>query len=169
MQLDTIRTKRLLLIVMMCSSVFIADRATKELSRHFMMGKPASQAVAIMPGLLYISHSENDAGFMGFMTGLPAKAKPLFFSLSTLAFSALLVYLIIRFNANQSSSISTALSLILAGIISNGFDRIAYGAVIDCAVVARPFAFGFNIADIAIFAGWVMFVFYLFKARCDTR
>jgi len=81
----------------------------------------------------------------------------LFLSLISILSSIVLIYII--FTKNQLTTLSLyGLSLILAGSIGNGIDRIIYGFVIDFInlnFISFPV---FNIADISINLGFVLLI-----------
>lgn len=77
----------------------------------------------------------------------------------------LILLLVMNFVRTQIEKIDTkmavALSLILAGGISNLLDRIIHGGVIDF-IKFKGFAI-FNIADCYIVLGWILMVIFIWK------
>lgn len=79
--------------------------------------------------------------------------------------TSLILLIIINFIRNQKNRIdkktAIAISLILAGGISNLIDRIIRGGILDF-IKIKNFAI-FNIADIYIFVGWILLIVFLIK------
>ena len=88
----------------------------------------------------------------------------LFLSLISIVFSILLIYLMLRKN-NLKSIELYSYSLILGGTVGNGIDRLLKGYVIDFInlnVINFPV---FNIADISINIGFILFFYSIFKNK----
>lgn len=79
--------------------------------------------------------------------------------------TSLILLIVINFIRNQKDRIdentAVAISMILAGGISNLIDRIIRGGVIDF-IKIKNFAI-FNIADCYIVIGWVLLIIFLIK------
>ena len=88
----------------------------------------------------------------------------IFLSLISIFSSLILIYFIF-FKERLSSSDRYGLSLILAGSLGNGIDRIIKGYVIDF-INLKLFNFPvFNFADIAINIGCIILIFNYFKFK----
>ena len=88
----------------------------------------------------------------------------LFLSLISILSSIVLIYII--FTNNQLTALSLyGLSLILAGSIGNGIDRIIYGFVIDFINLTFINFPVFNIADISINIGFFLILYFLVKYK----
>jgi len=88
--------------------------------------------------------------------------RSIFFSLISILFSILLIYLIFRKNSLNSIDLYSY-SFILGGTIGNGIDRIYKGFVVDFInlnVINFPV---FNIADISINIGFIFLIYNIFK------
>lgn len=75
----------------------------------------------------------------------------------------LFIFIIVRFLISQKNNIDSKteiiIYMILAGGISNLIDRIIRGAVVDF-INVKNFSV-FNIADIYIVVGWILFIIFL--------
>ncbi len=86
----------------------------------------------------------------------------IFLSLTSIFFSILLIYLILRKNTFKFINLF-AYSFILGGTIGNGIDRIYKGFVVDFIninIINFPV---FNIADISINIGLIFLIYYIYK------
>ena len=137
--------------------VVIGDRITKELARRLLEGAPPWRAVEVFPEHVFLHWTTNDAGFLGLLRALPAGTKAVFFIAATVGFVAWLGWLLYRAGPEHAHELAP-ISLLLAGFVGNGLDRVLHGAVIDFLVVqTEALSFGLNVADLAIFIGllWV--------------
>jgi len=77
----------------------------------------------------------------------------------------LFIFLLIKSWSNNNFLLNTGLFLIITGGLSNLFDRIFFGYVIDwIRVFFLPLSI-FNIADLMIFGGLLCLIFHLLKSR----
>ncbi len=77
----------------------------------------------------------------------------------------LFIFLLIKSWSNNNFLLNTGFFLIITGGLSNLFDRIFFGYVIDwIRVFFLPFSI-FNIADLMIFSGLLCLIFHLLKSR----
>jgi len=86
----------------------------------------------------------------------------IFLSLTSIIFSIILIYLILRKNTLSLFNLY-AYSFILGGTIGNGIDRIYKGFVVDFInlnIINFPV---FNIADLSINIGFIFLLFNIFK------
>ena len=86
----------------------------------------------------------------------------IFLSLISIFFSILLIYIIFRKNTLNSFDLYSY-SFILGGTMGNGIDRIYKGFVVDFInlnIINFPV---FNIADISINIGFIIFLYNIFK------
>ena len=78
---------------------------------------------------------------------------------------AIVVNFVRRQIAKMDAKSAVAISMILAGGISNLLDRIIQGGVIDF-IRVKGFAI-FNIADCYIVLGWILMVIFVFKINME--
>ena len=112
--------------------------------------------VEVINGVLNFSYIKNSGGAFGI--GSDAS--------TFLLINVIIIILLIRFLVVKKDDIeiksSTALSLILAGGISNLIDRIFRGGVVDFIDISPLINFPkFNLADICIVGGWILFAFFV--------
>jgi len=88
----------------------------------------------------------------------------IFLSLTSLIFSILLIYLILRKNSLRLIDYYSY-SFILGGTIGNGIDRIFKGYVIDFINLNFITFPVFNIADISINVGFIILLYSIFKKK----
>ncbi len=129
-----------------------ADQATKIWAHsHFQ----DEQTLTLIPNLLEFRYAENRAIAFSMFHQLPDKVRtPLIFSLSGVAFAALLS--VIWKMRNQSLGRLAPLALILAGAVGNLTDRLTHGYVVDFVHVHWRDAWSFpifNLADSMITVG----------------
>jgi signal peptidase II len=152
---QALRSKKWRLVLAVCVSLFAADRLTKEVTRYYL--EDAGYGVRVLRGFLYVRWDTNDAGFLDALEQIPPHVSVWVFVIASAAFAAFLVHLL-RVRTNDAEI--QAISLTLGGVLGNGFDRVVYGHVIDCALLVSPWRTSFNIADIAIFVGitWLILI-----------
>jgi signal peptidase II len=126
------------------------DRATKRLALEHLADRPGHRFLADTVRLQFV---ENRGGFLGLGADLPERARTGLFVLGT---GVLLLGVLagsVRYRARGSALAGVA--LLWAGGISNLFDRVARGSVVDFMNVGiGPVRTGiFNVADMAIMAG----------------
>lgn len=128
------------------------DQATKGLAKSLLKPRPP---VSFFGGVVRLLYTENAGAFLSLGAGLSETAR---FGLFTLVVGGCLAGLFLYLCLNRSAARieATALSLILAGGISNLIDRMLnHHRVIDFMVIGiGPLRTGiFNAADVAITAG----------------
>lgn len=111
--------------------------------------------VEIINGVLNFTYVKNAGGAFGI--GSDASM--------FLLINIIVIFLLVRFLVVNKEKIeikaSVALSLILAGGISNLIDRIFRGGVVDFIDISPLVNFPkFNFADICIVGGWILFAFF---------
>jgi signal peptidase II len=146
---------RSLALLLLVASTIGCDRATKRLATAELRGRPAR---SYLGGTLRLDYVENPGAFLGLGSTLPAWLRWWVLTAGTaVAFAALLW-------TQRKGGFGVAgrlgLSLVLAGGISNFWDRARDGTVVDFLNVGfGPVRTGiFNVADVAITAGVLLVV-----------
>lgn len=112
----------------------------------------------LIPGFFSLNYVRNKGAGLGILSD----ARWIFMIVTAVVIVAVTVLLIL--NYFKSRLADTALIFILAGGIGNMIDRIMYGEVVDfLQFQIKLFDFIFNVADVFVTFGTVLFViFYLF-------
>lgn len=111
--------------------------------------------VEVIKGILNFTYIKNSGGAFGI--GSDASM--------FLLINIIVIFLLVRFLVVNKEKVeikaSVALSLILAGGISNLIDRVFRGGVVDFIDISPLVNFPkFNFADICIVGGWILFAFF---------
>lgn len=142
------KNKIIQLMVIIASILILIDQITKIIIT-------AKYEMPIGTGIIGITLVENTGMAFGFNSG----------NTKNIILTMLILGIIINFIRNQKDRIDTktavAISLILAGGISNLIDRIVRGGIVDF-IDVKNFAI-FNVADCYIFVGWILLVVFLIK------
>jgi signal peptidase II len=137
------------------------DRATKRLALEHLADHPGHRFLADTVRLQFI---ENRGGFLGLGSNLPERTRTGLFVLGT---GLLLVGVLVwGIRSHARGPAFAGLALLWAGGVSNLFDRVARGSVVDFLNVGiGPLRTGiFNVADMAIMAGCALLL-----VRSGTR
>jgi signal peptidase II len=138
------------------------DQSTKYTAKHFLEGK---QSLSYLGDTFRLTYTENIGAFLGFGAGVPQKLRfSIFISLSLMLFGFL--FFIVCSKKLTSLTVFSG-TLIIGGGFSNLIDRIFNkGSVIDFINIGLgPIRTGiFNLADLAILGGAIMFAAYFVKA-----
>ncbi len=151
--------KRRVSIAAVVIVVIVFDQFTKALVTA--MVEPRA-AVEVIPGLLSIVYVTNPGAAFGILKG----GGPLLLILITLAALIFIAYLLI---STKDMLVTLSLSLIAGGAIGNLIDRILLSEVVDF----LDFHIGlyhwpvFNVGDIAISAGVVIYLLATYRGRED--
>ena len=131
-------------------ATFGCDRVTKHVASTTLAGAPVRSFLADTVRLGYV---ENAGGFLGLGADLPETMRTAVFTVGTALL--LLVLIASAFRLRWTGWPAFALTLLVAGGVSNLFDRAVHGRVIDFINVGvGPVRTGiFNVADMAIMLG----------------
>lgn len=150
-------TSRIALILIILVGCLVGDQLTKYVARALLQGRGT---IYLLGGILQIGYTENLGAFLGLGAGLPpALRTAIFVALVALFLVAMFVVLVRGQDMGRPTLVAG--TLIMSGGISNLIDRILnQGAVIDFLNlgIGRLRTGVFNIADLAIVAGFVVLV-----------
>lgn len=137
------------------AAVLLLDQLSKLLVSHTIA---PGERVDLLPGLLHLVHTRNH----GVAFGLAAGSQTLVTLLVGLALAGLLAYFIAHARSRRLLWLPTG--LILGGALGNLLDRLRAGSVTD--FVQLPLGWPpFNLADLAIVLGVVLFLLVLQSPR----
>lgn len=109
----------------------------------------------LIPGVLHITYIKNFGAVFGIMSGFGALRWILLILL--LAFTALMVFAFIK-GYFRTGFVKVSGALLLAGLLGNGIDRAIYGYVPDIFEFEFMNFAIFNLADVLVFVGGILFV-----------
>jgi len=135
------------------AGIVAADQITKAMVRAHI---PVFDTVAVVPGVLHLTHVRNSGAAFGVLNGVDFPYKSAVLALvATAAFVGIAVYAA-RTSTHERLA-RFGLALILAGAVGNLIDRLALGSVVDFVdVIFGTWHFwAFNVADSAITLGVV--------------
>jgi len=138
------------------------DQLSKVYARQQLSGAPP---ISLLFDTIRIQYMENHGATLGIGSNLPENVRfVIFVVLIGLVLGAAFVYLLLASDLNTRAMIG--LSLVIAGGFGNLLDRVLnQGAVIDFLNVGiGSLRTGvFNLADVFVYAGIALFVFYSLK------
>jgi signal peptidase II len=159
--MDTIRrnTFRRILWAAIAVVVFAGDRVTKAVVEDSI---PEHATIQILPHFLNLIHTKNAGAAFGLFSESPAPWKNLLLIVVSSLLLAMVIAVMWR-NQQLGWAAGVGLALILGGALSNLFDRIRLGRVVDFVdVYFRNYHWPtFNLADGAIVVGAGLLVFQL--------
>jgi signal peptidase II len=131
--------------------VFVADQVTKAL---VVRSIPEHTTVSLLPHFFNLIHTNNAGAAFGLFSDSPAPWKTVLLIVTSGALLAVVIAIIWR-NQHLRWGTGMGLALILGGALSNLFDRIRFGRVVDFLdVYYRSYHWPtFNLADSAIVVG----------------
>lgn len=144
----------ILLVVGICAG---CDQVTKNIARNNLMGV---QPGPLIGNIVHLHYTENSGAALGIGATLPEHSRFFLFVIVT-GFTLTVILLFTMINNTLTPLKIVALSFVLGGGLSNLLDRIfKEGVVVDFMIITiGDFRTGiFNIADVAIITGAVLFV-----------
>jgi signal peptidase II len=151
MGLNSVNTFRRVLLVAIASLVFLGDQVTKAIVEARI---PDQDTICVVPHFFNLIHTRNAGAAFGLFSDSPAPWKT--FVLIVVSSLLLVVVLAMMWRGRQLRwGTGVAMALILGGALSNLFDRIRQGRVVDFLdVYWRAYHWPtFNLADSAIVVG----------------
>ena len=157
--------KSLALLLLVVTTIG-CDRVTKHLAAENLAGAPPQSFLA---DTIRLTYAENTGGFLSLGAGMPPALRTAVFTIATGAF--LLVLAVMAWRQRGSKWYAAAFSLFIAGGVSNWFDRVTNGWVVDFLNVGIGWLRTgvFNVADVAIMLGVALFVFAELRARSGLQ
>ena len=139
--------------------VFVADQVTKAVVNASI---PEHTTVPLLPHFFNLIHTNNAGAAFGLFSDSPALWKTVLLIVISSALLAMVIAVMWR-NQRLRWETGVGLALILGGALSNLFDRIRFGRVVDFLdVYYRSYHWPtFNLADSAIVVGAGFLVFQL--------
>ena len=151
-------TKRLLLVLAILFSCIGCDQATKSVAKAYLS---ETHAVVLLGDTVRLQVAKNYGAFLSLGSSFGEQSRGMLLSVVVgLVLAALLAYLFI--SKPQNPVVGVSIALIVGGGVSNLIDRLRYGGyVVDFLNVGiGPVRTGiFNVADMAIMAGVVLWAF----------
>ena len=158
--------RRYLLLICITGLLVSIDQLTKlYVHTQFQL----HESLPIIPGFFHLTYVRNFGAAFGFLAQTPEFFREAFF-LMIPPIACLLILLILKGVKNEDTKQIAALSFIFAGALGNYLDRLQFRYVIDFA----DFHYGplswpaFNIADMAIVAGVLFLVYYMYNETKTT-
>lgn len=139
---------------------FLVDQASKYLVVH-SMGLSSRLAIDVFPPFLNFRYGENRGINFGLLDGGSDMARWLLIALALVICGFVLWW--VRQSVPSRLGYAGA-GLLIGGALANVLDRLIYGYVLDflnmsCCGINNPFVF--NLADVFIFAGAFLMVFFV--------
>lgn len=142
------KNKIIRIMIIITISLILVDQMSKMLIIKYYQDP-------IQRGIVGIVLIQNTAMAFGFSSG----------NAKNIVLTSIVLLIVINFIRNQKDRIDTktaiALSLVLAGGISNLMDRVLRGGIVDF-IKIKNFAI-FNIADCYVVLGWILLIVFLIK------
>lgn len=153
--------KRIMILLVLLFVCVGCDQSTKYTAKHYLQGRAT---LSYLGDVFRLSYTENSGAFLSMGADLPDNIRRAVFVVLTSVFLFGFLIFVIRNHALNAPQTS-ACALIIGGGLGNLIDRVVnQGAVIDFMNIGiGPIRTGiFNVADVAITAGALMFmVFYM--------
>jgi len=145
--------------VVIAAGIFVADQVTKALVEALI---PEHATVPVIPHFLNLDHTTNPGAVFGLFSDSPSPLKTVLLIVVSSLLLALVIGLMWR-SQHLGRVGGVGLALILGGALSNLFDRIRVGRVVDFLdVYYRGYHwYTFNLADASIVVGAGFLVFEL--------
>jgi signal peptidase II len=139
-----------LVLLALVTTTIGCDQVSKHLATAHLMGGPTR---SYFGDSLRLQYAQNTGGFLSLGAKLPPGVRTALFSVGTALLLGACVVVILRIR--RPTPLTLGLTLVVAGGVSNLWDRLTHGAVTDFLNLGLgPLRTGiFNIADMAIMTG----------------
>jgi signal peptidase II len=161
-----LRKKHLTLAAILVVALIVIDQLVKVWARASLAGHPGH---TFLGGIVEVVYAENRGAFLSLGATLSDSSRTLLFIFGA---SAMLIFCCYWLWKTAEQKLSTmAFALVIAGGVGNLIDRVFRGSVTDYVHVG----FGslrtgvFNVADVAISAGFLCLLFLQYKAEPETE
>lgn len=155
-------TRRILIALSIVATVLGLDRVTKVVAQNTLMMSPP---LSYWGDIVRFEYAENTGAFLSLGAGLPDTVR---FSLLGVGVAVVLLLILLYIFRTRTLGLGelVGLSLIAGGGIGNLIDRLSSGYVVDFVSMGLGGVRTgiFNIADVAISAGVILFVFARLRA-----
>ena len=150
-----VRRLQLLMLIGAIVATIGCDQVTKRMASSSLAGTSGRSYLGDTVRMTYV---ENPGGFLGLGDNLPPLARTIVFTGGTGLM--LLGMAIVAIRERLRGAALLGMTLFVAGGVSNWADRVAHGRVVDFLNVGiGPVRTGiFNVADVALMAGGLLFV-----------
>ena len=155
-----LRAKRIALLFVILITCVGCDQATKSVAQNQLAAIPP---ISYLNGLVRLEYIENDGAFLSLGANLSANTQFWIFTVFVSAILFGLLLFTLRISHKITLPLLVALALYLGGGMGNLLDRLTNnGHVVDfMSLGIGPLRTGvFNVADMAIMAGAVIFILY---------
>ena len=148
-----------LIWAVIAAAIFVADQATKAAVEASI---PEHTTVPVVPHFLNLVHAKNAGAAFGLFSESPSAWKTVLLIVVSSLLLAMVIGVVWR-NQRMRRVAGVGLALILGGALSNLFDRIRFGRVVDFVDVYYRWYhwYTFNLADASIVVGAGLLVFEL--------
>lgn len=164
-------SQRLFILFLILITVVGIDQWTKALAVEHLVGRAP---IIYIGGVFQLVYAENPGAFLGMGGELPQWVRFVVFGLFVLVGLVVMLWSLIKNKMNITDLL--AYSFILAGGIGNVIDRLTHSnghvidfLFIDLQITAYTRTGVFNIADVAIVAGFFIAIYGMIRERREMR
>jgi signal peptidase II len=160
------RFERWLIVLSIFAATIGCDRVTKHMAAESLAGAPTRSFLA---DTFRLTYAENAGGFLSLGADLAEPIRTTIFTIGTGV--ALLVLCALLWRTGGQSWRTAGLSLFIAGGVSNWFDRLVGGHVVDFLNVGIGWLRTgvFNVADMAVMLGVALFLLTDVRSKSAVR